>query len=728
MTAQLDRPTFDTTYEDWRPRVYRALVLATGDRDAALDAVDAGFTRRKRAITRTGGTPPAEALGAARRHLTRKRRDYSGFRLPDQQPGPETTALIAAVRTLDLGDRLAVVASRYLGWDDVTIGRGLGMLAGEVAQRTQIATQRILAATGSSDAGTIDAAMHDVADRTVVPLSRLDSVKRNARVRRIGVFAGALGVAAALGGGTMLALNLALGSDDPDAITGNATPGETAAIESTSALADLEWNRAVLTSSGNGEMSALSAGEDGYLGLFMDYTSGSNQLQILTSPNGLDWEVGGELDLGPSGGWVSQLTFGAGRWAAVTSTFDPVDGRDQPMLLLSDDGVSWTPVEIPVEDTITVGDFTATVGTNFTSIVLGEDSITVVGSQWGDFEQLTRHFAPDDVSLDFGWDVDQNGTFTFYDSNGEVSTRMSAEELGFPVELVGLLQGNSLVAYHSGDDGQTWDPLAQTGIGPGWVSSTTMVNGTLIGTFGVANGTALYRLDDVGWERIDVGDGGLPNAVATFDGRAYAAGADATGAAAVWSSTDGKAWRKVTLPTLEDTAFGMISASPHGLIASGYPNAVLGPAVVTVDDLTVTISASGVYTVTDAEENVLAEVFQEDLEHGETITIVDADTGEDVVSLEQGAIDAAWSEVYMDADRGFAEGGVPQTNLVASVDGVTWVRLPIEEVLPPGLSVNYQVVGPAGVVISGWSDQGAIPFPGGGNGQQVWAGTVPGTD
>jgi DNA-directed RNA polymerase specialized sigma24 family protein len=135
MTTQLGKPTFDVAYEDWRPRLYRALVLATGDRDLALEAVDDAFSRERRAIGRTGGSPPAEALGAARRRLTRKRRDYSGFRLPDDQPGPETAAVVDAVRTLELDARLALIASRYLGWDDDTVGRALGMLPSEAAQR-----------------------------------------------------------------------------------------------------------------------------------------------------------------------------------------------------------------------------------------------------------------------------------------------------------------------------------------------------------------------------------------------------------------------------------------------------------------------------------------------------------------------------------------------------------------------------------------------------------------
>jgi DNA-directed RNA polymerase specialized sigma24 family protein len=60
MTTQLGKPTFDVAYEDWRPRLYRALVLATGDRDLALEAVDDAFSR--------SGGPSA---GRAGRHRPR---------------------------------------------------------------------------------------------------------------------------------------------------------------------------------------------------------------------------------------------------------------------------------------------------------------------------------------------------------------------------------------------------------------------------------------------------------------------------------------------------------------------------------------------------------------------------------------------------------------------------------------------------------------------------------
>jgi len=59
---------------------------------------------------------------------------------------------------------------------------------------------------------------------------------------------------------------------------------------------------------------------------------------------------------------------------------------------------------------------------------------------------------------------------------------------------------------------------------------------------------------------------------------------------------------------------------------------------------------------------------------------------------------------------------------VASLDGDTWVRLPLDEALPPGFYPNYQAVGPNGILLSGWSEQ-AIPIEGG-SGQQLWVGTT----
>jgi hypothetical protein len=143
--------------------------------------------------------------------------------------------------------------------------------------------------------------------------------------------------------------------------------------------------------------------------------------------------------------------------------------------------------------------------------------------------------------------------------------------------------------------------------------------------------------------------------------------------------------------------------------------------VVTVDGLTVTISANGTYTVTDAEGTVLAEAFQEDLESTDPLEIVDPDTGEVVVAVDRQAIDAAWQAVYAEADQGFEEPQVDFT-IVASLDGDTWVRLPLDEALPPGFYPNYQAVGPNGILLAGWSEQ-AIPIEGG-SGQQLWVGTT----
>ena len=174
------------------------------------------------------------------------------------------------------------------------------------------------------------------------------------------------------------------------------------------------------------------------------------------------------------------------------------------------------------------------------------------------------------------------------------------------------------------------------------------------------------------------------------------------------------------MPIVEGVTLQTLTATPHGLIAVGYPGGVFGPAVVAVDDLTVSISAGGVYTVTDAKGMVVAEAFQEDLESADPVEIADPDSGEVVVAVDRAAIDAAWQQVYAEAEQGFEE--QPDFTVVASLDGDAWVRLPLEEVLPPGFSPNYQAVGPGGILLAGWSEQ-AIPIEGG-SGQQIWVGTT----
>jgi hypothetical protein len=718
MTTQIDQPTFDVTYEDWRPRLYRALVIATDDRDLALDAVDAAFSRQKRAIGRSGGSPPAEALGAARRQLTRRRRDLSGFRLPEEEPGPETVAVVDAVRELELDPRLALIAWRYLGWDDATVGRALGMLPTEAAQRVQVGTARVLAAVGATDPEVIDRALRDAAERTVVPLSRLESVKRDARARRVGVFLGAVAAAAALGTGTLLAASILFDAEGPEAPVA-AGPGAT--LASTSALADLEWTRAVLPFSENGEMQGVSAGDDGYVALLVDYSTGTQAPQAFLSENGLDWEIAGEMPIGQQGGWVSQLLSTDGGWVAVGSAFDPTSGQDRPLVLLSDDGISWTAAEMPIEDQLEVADVIVTVGTNLTSAVVGDDSITVFGTRWGDLEQVMREVIPDDLSTDFGWGAGLGGNIDVYDSSGNVAESFTAEELGLPQEVVALAAGNQIVAYRSTDDGQTWEEVRLPGTVPGWVNSVTGLGETLYAGFGMENGSALYRLDGDEWVRVDVGRGGAGVAVATHGDQVYVAGTTADGAGAVWRSPDGDTWEQLELPTVEGVTLQTLTATPHGLIAVGYPGGVSGPAVVAVDDLTVSISAGGVYMVTDATGTVVAEAFQEDLESADPVEIVDPDSGEVVVAVDRAAIDAAWQQVYAEAEQGFEEQS--DFTVVASLDGDAWVRLPLEEVLPPGFSPSHQAVGPGGILLAGWSEQARMPIEGG-SGQQIWVGTA----
>ncbi len=555
------------------------------------------------------------------------------------------------------------------------------MLPAEAAQRVQIATARVLAAMDATDPVVIDRALDDAAERTVVPLSRLESVKRDARVRRIGTIAGAFAVAAVLGAGTMLTAGALLGDDEPE---NPVAAGPDATLTTTNALADLEWTRAVLPFSETGEMQGVSAGDAGYLAMIVDYESGSQIPQALTSENGLDWEVAGEMPIGQQGGWVSQLVSMDGEWVAVGSAFDPATGQDQPLVLLSEDGISWTAAELPVEAQQEFDDVTVTVGTNLISAVVDGDAITVFGTQWGDLEQVLREVIPDDLSTDFGWGANGAGNIDVYDSNGNVEATFTAEELGLSPEIVSLAAGNRVVAFRSTDDGQTWEEVTMTGSAPGWVNSVAGLGDTLYASFGMENGTALYRLDGDDWTRVDVGRGATVSTIATRDDHVYVAGADADGNGAVWRSTDGETWESLDLPELEDVAFQSLSASPHGLIAVGYPGMVLGPAVVTVDDLTVTISADGTYTVTDAEGTVLAEAFQEDLESTDPLEIVDPDTGEVVVAVEGQAIDAAWQEVYAQADQGFEEPQVDFT-IVASLDGDTWVRLPLDAVAASGV-------------------------------------------
>ena len=66
--------------------------------------------------------------------------------------------ILEAVRSLDLDDRLALIASRYLGWDEATIGRALGMLPAAAGRRSRVATARVLAVVEAAEPGVVDRA------------------------------------------------------------------------------------------------------------------------------------------------------------------------------------------------------------------------------------------------------------------------------------------------------------------------------------------------------------------------------------------------------------------------------------------------------------------------------------------------------------------------------------------------------------------------------------------
>ena len=265
-------------------------------------------------------------------------------------------------------------------------------------------------------------------------------------------------------------------------------PGEDPAVAAPSgvdiaaagSLASLEWNRAVLPVIEEGELTAVGAGDDAYVALLTDYSSGSQIPQVVSSANGLDWDVVGDLPIDQQGGWISQLAFDDGRWVAVGNDVDPATGRERPMVLVSDDGLDWTQADIPAEEELVVGDHTVTVGTSLTSAVVDDRGITVFGTRWADLQPIIPTCCPTTSRSTPAGDSTRTAAWRSMRDDGTVVESFDAEELGIPAEAAAAASGNALVVLRSTDDGATWDSIAPDGTAPGWPSAIAWLGDDLI--------------------------------------------------------------------------------------------------------------------------------------------------------------------------------------------------------------------------------------------------------
>lgn len=141
---------FDVFYRSTRPRIFRALALALGDTDLALDATDEAMARAAEKWAQIGGYEnPAGwvyrvALNWARTRLRRLTRERGRL---EYEPGYEHSIpdphLVDRVMELPLSYRAVIVARFFLDWSVEETSEVLQIPPGTVKTRTHRALKRL---------------------------------------------------------------------------------------------------------------------------------------------------------------------------------------------------------------------------------------------------------------------------------------------------------------------------------------------------------------------------------------------------------------------------------------------------------------------------------------------------------------------------------------------------------------------------------------------------------
>jgi RNA polymerase sigma factor (sigma-70 family) len=139
--------TFEAFFEAEHQRLYRSLVLITGDRQEADDVAQEAMVRILERWDRVAGLDePRAYLYRTALNLNRNRHRWRGRRQPPGIVGrelvPDTTEAVAdridirrALADLTIEQRIAVVLVDFLGFDSEGAGRVLGLEADAVRAR-----------------------------------------------------------------------------------------------------------------------------------------------------------------------------------------------------------------------------------------------------------------------------------------------------------------------------------------------------------------------------------------------------------------------------------------------------------------------------------------------------------------------------------------------------------------------------------------------------------------
>ncbi len=727
------RVTLEHLYRDTREELYRALVIITRNRDIATEAIDRGYRSWHQQLLprRRARSPQAQVLARALRWARRRAGGDAmrGFRLPGPELGTRETAVAQAIADLEIEDRAALVATSYLGWGLDETAAALGVEPAAVSARIA-ATEEALAAAAGAAPEDIAAALSADASGYAEPLSRFEAVRAESVGRRIGAAIGALTLTLGVVGGGIVLIG-SLGSDGPGgesvAAGGTGAAGTTVApdlVELDSA--DIEWTQVALPIR-QGDTSSVAHGPSGFIVVAQDYSGPQPRMQLLQSDDGAEWVTFGELAAGQNT-WVHQIQAVGDTYVAVGSGFDERNGRDRPLVWISDDGSSWSRADIPVETTADIAGLNVDLYTWINAVTSTSSGIALFGNQSAemDLQPLIEAALPEDVTARNGWGTSPRG-IEVYDGQGRVTYRAAWDELEIDPALVQLMSGGRPVLWTS-PDGLEWTMRAlEVGNffgGIGNVAITDDAAAALVwGEFGATIWTGPL---DGKWEPANLA--GLANAsgVAAIGSRLIVVGASNDGGNAGWVSTDGATWDRIEDPDLAGNLWSTMPSTGAVVVVGddGPGQQAVGPAVVTLDAGTLEVTSNGLYTLTGDDGTPILSVTADELEYdGPDIVLVDPETGDVVATVAQEEIDLAWELEFRSAEfegRGFA--GEPNRFLLVTTDGLDWTRIELDE-LATGFYPSGAAYSSSTIVLTGFQE---MPEFGGASGPSVWVGTIGG--
>lgn len=680
--------SFEDLYTATRGDLYRALATITDDRDLATEAVDIGFTRWRRKLRKPSGVRPDAGVMAGAYKFAAKQAgkvsSMSGFRL-QRDVAQADEALLSRFNSFSLDERAILVMRDVLGWDADAIGHAVGA---EGVSRVAASLDDRMARNGV-DPDRLAEALRSAAAGYSEPLSRLDAVKAKGGLQKIGAFAaGAAIVVAAVAGGAALVNSAGSASPEPNA---SGAPSSTAAVAVGPVLTaeNAVWQRVPMPISSENIMTLAHDGTKFVL-LASDERG---RPAMLESENGLDWA---QIPAPPAGQnmWFQQMVAADDKLVLIGNGFDEIRGTESTVVFISTDDGGWLQADLPLEDSIEIDGQVLDLYTWVSNVSVTEDGFTIVGNQGAEFdvERIVRDKV-DAALLNQGWGFNSDG-MQFYDNQGNLTETLTWEELDISPELGALLGGNRPILWTS-SDGVEWQaaaaalPSGTQGVG------SYVTNGAADAMLAWGNrGQSVWVKSGGDWERPDID--GSANALTSFDGKLVVAGHDnSTGRPSVWTSADGASWERAELPV----AVQQFYPSAGSLVGIGFEDAfaAIGPAVIEVGDLTVSNTTDGQFIVRDGDDNVVIEVFQEDIVSGETITINDPETGEQIVQFSNRELEAAWTALYQQLEG--RDQGPPSMSLVISEDGVNWTVLQPEE---PNFYPHTVAYGNNSALMAGW--------------------------